>query len=112
MALAQRDTILQNILESSPDWIGIFNENMVYQACNQPCVEARIVEVSDPVGKRLQDVIPEHIYARLSDTDSQVPHEGKSLRYIDRIERSDGEFIWFDVVKSPFEIRLRAPMAC
>ncbi|WP_260849030.1 diguanylate cyclase domain-containing protein, partial [Vibrio cholerae] len=103
VALAQRDTILQNILESSPDSIGIFNENMVYQACNQPFVEALgIAEVSDLVGKRLQDVIPEHIYARLSDTDSQVLHQGKSLRYIDRIERSDGEFIWFDVVKSPF----------
>ncbi len=40
VALAQRDTILQNILEASPDSIGIFDENMVYQACNQPFVEA------------------------------------------------------------------------
>ncbi|MEH0388059.1 diguanylate cyclase domain-containing protein [Vibrio mimicus] len=103
VALAQRDTILQNILESSPDSIGIFNENMVYQACNQPFVEALgIAEISDLVGKRLQDVIPEHIYSRLSETDSQVLHEGKSLRYIDRIERPNGQTVWFDVVKSPF----------
>uniref|UniRef100_UPI0018F08766 PAS domain-containing protein n=1 Tax=Vibrio cholerae TaxID=666 RepID=UPI0018F08766 len=68
-----------------------------------PFVEALgIAEGSDLVGKRLQGVIPVHIYARLSDTDSQVLHQGKSLRYIDRIERSDGEVIWFDVVKSPF----------
>ncbi|MFG0606315.1 diguanylate cyclase domain-containing protein [Vibrio mimicus] len=103
VALAQRDTILQNILESSPDSIGIFNENMVYQACNQPFVEALgIAEISDLVGKRLQDVIPEHLYSRLSDTDSQVLHEGRSLRYIDRIERPNGQSVWFDVVKSPF----------
>ncbi|KQB09565.1 diguanylate cyclase [Vibrio metoecus] len=103
VALAQRDTILQNILESSPDSIGIFNENMVYQACNQPFVEALgIAEVSDLVGKRLQDVIPEHIYARLAESDSQVLHEGKSVRRIDKIARPNGEFVWFDVVKSPF----------
>ncbi|MGU3846151.1 diguanylate cyclase, partial [Vibrio diabolicus] len=40
VALAQRDTILQTILDASPDSIGIFNENMVYQACNKPFVNA------------------------------------------------------------------------
>lgn len=103
VALAQRDTILQNILAASPDSIGIFNENMVYQACNQPFVEALgIAEVSDLIGKRLQDVIPESLYTSLSDTDSKVLHEGQSLRYTDRLERSDGEYVWYDVVKSPF----------
>ncbi|WP_038174173.1 GGDEF domain-containing protein [Vibrio pacinii] len=103
VALAQRDTILQNILESSPDSIGIFNENMVYQACNQPFVEALgIAHVDDLIGKRLQDVIDDDVYQRLSDTDNKVLYEGKSLRYIDRVMGSDGEFIWYDVVKSPF----------
>ncbi|MCV5899916.1 hypothetical protein OFN63_27795, partial [Escherichia coli] len=57
VALAQRDTILQTILDASPDSIGIFNENMVYQACNKPFVNALgISEVSDLIGTRLQDV--------------------------------------------------------
>ncbi|MET1282734.1 diguanylate cyclase domain-containing protein [Vibrio navarrensis] len=103
VALAQRDTILQNILEASPDSIGIFNENMVYQACNKPFVNALgIAEVSDLIGKRLQDVIPGEMYQRLSATDSQVLHEGKSLRYLDKILNSSGDYSWFDVVKSPF----------
>lgn len=103
VALAQRDTILQNILESSPDSIGIFNENMVYQACNQPFVKALgISDVDELIGKRLQDVIPNEAYERLSETDQKVLYEGKSLRYIDRITSSTGQSTWYDVVKSPF----------
>ena len=103
VALAQRDTILQNILEASPDLIGIFNENMVYQACNKPFVRALgISEVSDLIGKRLQDVVPNSMYVRLSETDHQVLHQGKSLRYIDKVMSSDGEYTWYDVVKSSF----------
>ncbi|RTZ15999.1 diguanylate cyclase [Vibrio aquaticus] len=104
VALAQRDTILQNILESSPDSIGIFNENMVYQACNKPFVKALgISTVDDLIGKRLQDVIPNDTYGRLSETDKKVLHEGKSLRYIDRVISTNGQFTWYDVVKSPFK---------
>ena len=103
VALAQRDTILQNILESSPDSIGIFNENMVYQACNPPFVKALgIADVDELIGKRLQDVIPNETYARLSETDKKVLYEGKSLRYIDQVISSTGQCIWYDVVKSPF----------
>ncbi|KGY13707.1 diguanylate cyclase [Vibrio tubiashii] len=103
VALAQRDTILQNILESSPDSIGIFNENMVYQACNLPFVKALgISDVEDLIGKRLQDVIPNEAYERLSETDQKVLYEGKSLRYIDLVTSSKGQSTWYDVVKSPF----------
>ncbi|MGD8170929.1 diguanylate cyclase domain-containing protein [Vibrio sp. TRT 21S02] len=103
VALAQRDTILQNILESSPDSIGIFNENLVYQACNEPFVKALgIADVNELIGKRLRDVVSGEMYQRLSETDSKVLHEGKSLRYIDRVKASDGGFVWYDVVKSPF----------
>lgn len=103
VALAQRDTILQIILEASPDPIGIFNENLVYQACNKPFVRSLgIAEVSDLIGKRLQDVIPDETYRRISASDSAVLHEGKSLRYIDKVLSSNGEYAWYDVVKSPF----------
>ncbi|WP_394248933.1 diguanylate cyclase domain-containing protein [Vibrio profundi] len=103
VALAQRDTILQNILEASPDSIGIFNENMIYQACNQPFVSALgISDVNELIGKRLQDVVPSDLYKRLSETDSQVLHQNKSLRYLDKTMSTDGRLTWYDVVKSPF----------
>ncbi|MCF8779792.1 diguanylate cyclase [Vibrio sp. IRLE0018] len=103
VALAQRDTILQNILEASPDPIGIFNENLVYQACNKPFVRSLgIAEVTDLIGKRLQDVVPQEMYQRFSNSDSEVLHEGRSLRYIDKVLDSNGEYAWYDVVKSPF----------
>ncbi|MDN3609135.1 diguanylate cyclase domain-containing protein [Vibrio ostreicida] len=103
VALAQRDTILHNILESSPDSIGIFNENMVYQACNKPFVKALgISDVDDLLGKRLQDVIPEKAYSRLSQTDQKVLFEGVSLRFIDQVINSNGDVTWYEVVKSPF----------
>lgn len=103
VALAQRDTILQNILESSPDSIGIFNENLVYQACNKPFVMGMgISQVDDLIGKRLQDVIPKESYARLSESDQKVLSEGVSLRYIDQVIHSNGDITWYDVVKSPF----------
>ncbi|NOH71403.1 diguanylate cyclase [Vibrio pectenicida] len=103
VALAQRDTILQNILESSPDAIGIFNENMVYQACNKPFVKALgISDINELIGKRLQELIPHEVYTRLSETDQKVLYEGRSLRYIDQLVDSKGNFTWYDVVKSPF----------
>ncbi|MGF1743598.1 diguanylate cyclase domain-containing protein [Vibrio minamisatsumaniensis] len=103
VALAQRETILQNILEASPDAIGIFNENMVYQACNKAFVTALgISDVSDLISKRLQDVVPNSIYARLANTDYQALHHGEILRFTDTVVSSDGQFTWYDVVKSPF----------
>ena len=43
VALAQRDTILQNILDQPRlDWH--LHENMVYQACNKPFVNARVLK--------------------------------------------------------------------
>lgn len=104
VALAQRDTILHNILEASPDAIGIFNENMIYQACNKPFVDK--LGITDPeelIGHRLQDVISDNAYQRFSASDKQVLEQGEPLRYIDRVSLSDGEESWFDVVKSPFK---------
>ncbi|MGR5443808.1 sensor domain-containing diguanylate cyclase [Vibrio jasicida] len=104
VALAQRDTILQTILDASPDSIGIFNENMVYQACNKPFVNALgIPDVSDLIGKRLQDVIPEDIYIRLEASDRQALQQTHPVRYIDKVTSTDGYYTWFDVVKSPFK---------
>ncbi|EOA9034364.1 diguanylate cyclase [Vibrio harveyi] len=106
VALAQRDTILQTILDASPDSIGIFNENMVYQACNKPFVNALgISDVGDLIGKRLQDVVPDDIYLRLEASDMQALQQTQPVRYIDKVSSTDGYHTWFDVVKSPFKDR-------
>ncbi|MGF1696745.1 diguanylate cyclase [Vibrio lamellibrachiae] len=103
VALAKRDTILQVILESSPDSIGIFDENMVYQACNEPFVkDLGLTKVDDLIGRRLDELIPKQLYERFSDSDKRVLSEEISLRYVDKVMGSDGHERWYDVVKSPF----------
>ncbi|GAB2637085.1 sensor domain-containing diguanylate cyclase [Vibrio panuliri] len=103
VALAQSDTILQNILEASPDSIGIFNQSLIYQACNKPFVKKLgISDVNDLIGRRLQDVISAEAYKKLSESDHQVLKESVSQRYIEQVVHSNGEMTWYDVVKSPF----------
>ncbi|MBD1558916.1 diguanylate cyclase [Vibrio sp. S9_S30] len=103
IALAQRDTILQSILEASPDPIGLFNQNRIYEACNQPYVEALgVATPNDLIGRRVEDVVSHKVYLRYKDSDDRVMQEGTSLRYIDRIEHSNGDITWYDVVKAPY----------
>jgi diguanylate cyclase (GGDEF)-like protein/PAS domain S-box-containing protein len=102
-ALEQRDNILQSILESSPDAIGIVNETLVYHACNQAFVDLLEIEkVDDLVGKRLSDVKTNIDIAPIVASDRKVLLEGKALRYTNKIKRESGIFTWYDVVKSPF----------
>lgn len=103
IALAQRDTILQSLLESSPDAIALFNENRIYEACNQAFADSLgIDDYTFLLGKRLEDVLPEHIYKNFTETDDKVLKEGKSLRFRDAFS-VNGEPKWYDVVKSPYK---------
>lgn len=104
IALAQRDTILQSLLESSPDGIALFNENKVYEACNQAFADTLgITDYRTLVGKRVEDVLPQNTYKDFSHTDDEVLSKGKSLRYRDQMVDDDGKPKWFDVVKSPYK---------
>lgn len=100
--LAQRDTILQSLLDSSPDAIGIFNENKVYQACNQAFASALgIDDYRNLIGYKAEDILPEEVYSRFAQCDDQVIGQGKSVRYVDHMFDDYGE-TWLDVVKSPY----------
>jgi diguanylate cyclase (GGDEF)-like protein/PAS domain S-box-containing protein len=100
--LAQRDTILQSLLDSSPDAIGIFNENKVYQACNQAFASALgIDDYRDLIGHKAEEILPEEVYSRFAHADQQVINEGKSVRFVDHMFDDYGES-WLDVVKSPY----------
>ncbi len=104
IALAQRDTILQSILTASPDPIGMFNENMIYEACNQPFVEALgITDPAELLGKKLDQVVAKDNYLNHEDSDQQVMEQGQTLRYISKVERTSGVATWYDVVKSPYQ---------
>jgi diguanylate cyclase (GGDEF)-like protein/PAS domain S-box-containing protein len=102
-ALKQRDNILQSILESSPDAIGIVNETLIYHVCNQAFVDLLEIEkVDDLIGKRLIDVKLNIDVSNIIASDRKVLDEGQSLRYTNKIKKSNGDFTWYDVVKSPF----------
>lgn len=104
VALAQRDTILQSILSASPDPIGMFNENMIYEACNQPFVEALgITDPAELLGKKLDQVVLQDNYLNYENSDQQVMNQGQTLRYISKVERTSGDVSWYDVVKSPYQ---------
>ncbi|MDG3089001.1 diguanylate cyclase [Vibrio hannami] len=101
-ALAQRDIILQSILDSSPDAIGIFNENKVYEACNQAFASALgIDDYREMIGVKADEILPEEVHSRFTRSDELVINEGKTLRYVDHMFDDNGEK-WLDVVKSPY----------
>lgn len=104
LALAQRDIILQSLMESSPDAIALYNENKVYEACNQAFADSLGVEdYKSLVGKRVEEVLPEKLLNAFQETDSRVMNEDISLRYRDKNVGEDGQPRWFDVVKSPYK---------
>ncbi|WED22333.1 diguanylate cyclase [Vibrio sp. JC009] len=101
-ALAQRDIILQSLLDSSPDAVGIFDENKVYQACNQAFATALgIDDYHELIGHRVEELLPAEVHERFSRSDDLVINEGKTLRYVDHMFDDTGE-TWLDVVKSPY----------
>ena len=103
VALSQRDTMLQSILESSPDPIAMYNENLIYEACNQPYVDTLgITRCEELIGKTLDQVMSKQLSKKAKDTDRQVLTDGRSLRYIDQLKLSNGTVKWYDVVKSRY----------
>ncbi|UGA55220.1 sensor domain-containing diguanylate cyclase [Vibrio sp. VB16] len=104
IALAQRDTILESLLESSPDGIALFNENKVYEACNQAFADMLgIADYTTLVGKRIEEVLLQKMDKDISRTDEQVLKDGKPLRYREQTFDENGHPRWFDVVKSPYK---------
>lgn len=101
--LAQRETLLQSILSASPDPIAIFNENRVHEACNQPYADSLgVASISTLLGRRLDEVLPESLVGRFTKSDLEVLEKGRTLRFIDMVNRKNGETIWYDVLKAPY----------
>lgn len=102
-ALAQRDMIVQSLLEASPDAIALYNESRVYEACNQAFADSLgITDHKMLIGKQVEDVLPAVVYESFVESDEKVMNEGVSLRYREKVLGENGESRWFDVVKSPY----------
>lgn len=103
VALAHRDSLLQSILDSCPDPIGMFNEHYIYEACNEPFAYSLGVSSAEQlIGKTIKDVLPETVYRRYHNTDKKVLENGNTVKYIDELKHSDGTVTWFDVIKSAY----------
>ncbi|MCG7497620.1 diguanylate cyclase [Vibrio sp. Of7-15] len=103
VALAHRDSLLQSILDSCPDPIGMFNEHYIYEACNEPFAYSIGVSSAEQlIGKTIKDVLPEAVYRRYHNTDQKVLETGNTVKYIDELKHSDGTITWFDVIKSAY----------
>ncbi len=104
--LEQRETILQSILDASPDAIALFYENGVFEACNQAYLKSIDVFSLPPEevrGKKLVDVISSELIEEFVESDYQVIQNGGSIRFIDEVSHRDGRTQWYDVTKSRYK---------
>lgn len=101
--LAQRESLLQSVLLSAPDPIAIFDENYICEVCNQPYAESLGIADKDMIiGQCLDNILPESLVGRFRKTDLEVIEKGKTLRFIDKIQKTTNEVIWYDVLKAPY----------
>ncbi|MCW8330108.1 diguanylate cyclase [Photobacterium sp. SDRW27] len=101
-ALAQRNTVLDTILNASTDPIGIYNEHGVYAGCNEPFARSLGCSTEDLLGKSAADVLDPDKWQVFRETDQQVMEQGVTLKTDDYVILEDGTPIWYEVVKSPY----------
>ncbi|WP_153447722.1 sensor domain-containing diguanylate cyclase [Vibrio algicola] len=111
--LAQRDTMLQSLMNASPDPIAIFNQNRVHEACNQPYADSLGIANPDMlIGQRLENLLPIELVERFKQSDLEVLKEGKTIRFVDTTENTAGELNWYDIVKAPYTDPLSNTTGC
>ncbi|PSW19016.1 diguanylate cyclase [Photobacterium sanctipauli] len=101
-ALAQRNTLLDTILNASQDPIGLYNEHGVYVGCNEPFARSLGHTSESLLGKRAKDVLKPEQWAVFQQTDLQVIKQGESIKMDDYVILDDGTPIWYEVLKSPY----------
>ncbi|HHC7268969.1 TPA: sensor domain-containing diguanylate cyclase [Vibrio parahaemolyticus] len=92
--------LIHSIIQSIPDAIGVMNEKLVYQACNQAFVEPLgIKSPEDLLGKTLEEAAREDIAEKFGPSDGMVLHTGKEFRVIDEVTGNNGKTKWIDARK-------------
>lgn len=101
-ALAQRNTLLDTILNASTDPIGLYNEHGIYVGCNEPFARSLGFRQEELLGKAASEVLEPDKWEIFQETDQQVIREGVALKTDDYVILEDGTPIWYEVVKSPY----------
>lgn len=101
-ALAQRNNLLDTILNASQDPIGLFNKHWVYVGCNEPFSRALGYSQEELLGKVASDVLEPDKWEISKDTDREVMEKGITSKTEDYVILEDGTPIWYEVAKSPY----------
>ncbi|MDV7103564.1 diguanylate cyclase [Vibrio sp. TH_r3] len=97
---AHNKKFLQNIIRNIPDAVGMTDESLVYEACNQSFVEALGIDNPEQlIGKRLDEVADKSIADKFSDSDRNVLQTGEEFHIIDEVVDKFGNKQWIEARK-------------
>ncbi|MGF1699723.1 diguanylate cyclase [Photobacterium makurazakiensis] len=103
LALAQRNILLDTILNASQDPIGLYNEYGVYVGCNEPFARSLGYTQESLIGKLAKDILRPEQWGASQQTDLQVLKTGESIKMDDCVMLEDGTLVWYEVLKSPYK---------
>lgn len=100
--LAQRNTLLNSILNASQDPIGLYNEHGVYVGCNEPFARVLGFSARELIGKTARNVIDPEMLQEFYQTDIKVLKEGVTVKTDAYVILETGQPVWYEIVKSPY----------
>ncbi|MDO6704819.1 diguanylate cyclase [Photobacterium sp. 1_MG-2023] len=100
--LAQRNTLLNSILNASQDPIGLYNEHGVYVGCNEPFARVLGFQAKELIGKTARNVIDPEMLQEFYQSDVKVLKEGLTVKTDAYVILETGEPVWYEIVKSPY----------
>ncbi|MBD8512757.1 diguanylate cyclase [Photobacterium sp. 2_MG-2023] len=100
--LAQRNTLLNSILNASQDPIGLYNEHGVYVGCNEPFAKVLGFSAKELIGKTARNVIDPEMLQEFYQTDIKVLRDGLTVKTDAYVILETGEPVWYEIVKSPY----------
>jgi diguanylate cyclase (GGDEF)-like protein/PAS domain S-box-containing protein len=100
--LAQRNNLLDTILNASQDPIGLFNQHWVYVGCNESFAHSVGHTIETLLGKVVSDVLEPDKWDLCYQADKEVMEKGITSKTEDYVILEDGTPIWYEVAKSPY----------
>ncbi|WP_341489057.1 diguanylate cyclase [Photobacterium damselae subsp. damselae] len=100
--LAQQNNLLDTIINSSTDPIGLVNQYWVYIGCNELFAQSLGYTKETLLGKSAEEVISSDKWEMFRQSDREVMELGRSTKTEDCVLKNDGTLVWYEVQKSPF----------
>ncbi|WP_413283351.1 diguanylate cyclase domain-containing protein [Vibrio sp. MA40-2] len=98
--LVYNKAFLQSIIHNIPDAVGMTDENLVYEACNQSFVEALgIADPNELIGKKLDEVADKSIAEKFAASDKSVLDTGEEFHIVDEVIDKSGNKQWIEARK-------------